>query len=362
MARFCTNCGTEIPDNVAFCTECGTKAPEAVTPEAQSQQQVTTQEKTPVTPAAASNDLPQAPQTAQQPVYQSPPQQINQTPPQQINQAPLQQQQQPQYQQPPIQKTELVAADVKGTKYEPISAWGFIGILLLMCIPIVGLILTIIWACGGCRKVTKRSLARASLIMMVIAVILGLIIALVGGLLVNSFANSIDAGADKGGIFGGITGLLDSNSDSGSDNEEMGALGELFSALGAITGGEGDVSGLEGLFGAVEDINRDAEAANDGWPKSLRKYPGGKSKAVASYRTEISETSEQEMLEWIDSLKRDGYEYSDFYDFGMSEEDMLSSGGWWGTNGTYYISVSCYDGTVTVDHTTELPDLASYFS
>ena len=35
---------------------------------------------------------------------------------------------------------------------------------------------------------------------------------------------------------------------------------------------------------------------------------------------------------------------------------MLSSGGWWGTNDTYYISVSYYDGTVTVDHLTELPD------
>jgi len=44
------------------------------------------------------------------------------------------------------------------------------------------------------------------------------------------------------------------------------------------------------------------------------------------------------------------------YGFGMSEEDMLSSGGWGGTNDTYYISVSYYDGTVTVDHLTELPD------
>lgn len=62
------------------------------------------------------------------------------------------------------------------------------------------------------------------------------------------------------------------------------------------------------------------------------------------------------MLSWINGLKSDGYKYTDFYGFGMSEEDMLSSGGWWGTNGTYYISVSYYDGTVTVDHLTELPD------
>ena len=28
MAKFCTNCGKDIPEGIAFCTECGTKAPE----------------------------------------------------------------------------------------------------------------------------------------------------------------------------------------------------------------------------------------------------------------------------------------------------------------------------------------------
>ena len=39
MARFCTVCGSEIPDGALFCTECGAKAPDpadvpAVSPEA----------------------------------------------------------------------------------------------------------------------------------------------------------------------------------------------------------------------------------------------------------------------------------------------------------------------------------------
>ena len=46
---------------------------------------------------------------------------------------------------------------------------------------------------------------------------------------------------------------------------------------------------------------------------------------------------------------------------GMSEADMKSMNAWWGTNGKWYLSISFVDGTVTVDHTTELPDLSGLF-
>ena len=65
---------------------------------------------------------------------------------------------------------------------------------------------------------------------------------------------------------------------------------------------------------------------------------------------------------WIEDLKGDGFEYQDFYDFGMSEEDMLGMNGWWAYDGKTYLSVSYSDGTVIVDHTKELPDLESYFN
>lgn len=29
MARFCTQCGSELPDGIAFCTQCGAKAKQA---------------------------------------------------------------------------------------------------------------------------------------------------------------------------------------------------------------------------------------------------------------------------------------------------------------------------------------------
>lgn len=67
-------------------------------------------------------------------------------------------------------------APAKGSKYEQIGTWGFLGILLLLAIPIIGPILMIVWACGGCRKVQKRSFARAKLIMAGINLILSILL------------------------------------------------------------------------------------------------------------------------------------------------------------------------------------------
>ena len=67
------------------------------------------------------------------------------------------------------------------------------------------------------------------------------------------------------------------------------------------------------------------------------------------------------MLAYIEDLKKDGFAFQDFYEFGLSEQDMLNMDGWWATDGNIYLSISYYDGTVTVDHTYELPDIASYF-
>ena len=67
----------------------------------------------------------------------------------------------------------------KKSKWGIISTKGYIGINLLMAIPVIGLILTIIWACGGCRKYAKRNYARAMLIFMAIGIILLIVGALV---------------------------------------------------------------------------------------------------------------------------------------------------------------------------------------
>lgn len=53
---------------------------------------------------------------------------------------------------------------VTPANFEGLSTWGFVGSLLLLCIPLVGFILSIVWAAGGTENLTRRNLARGILI------------------------------------------------------------------------------------------------------------------------------------------------------------------------------------------------------
>lgn len=66
MAKFCTNCGAQIPDGMKFCPQCGTPVPGAAQPQSQPQQQARPQQP-PVQP--------QYQQPPVQPQYQQPYQQ-----------------------------------------------------------------------------------------------------------------------------------------------------------------------------------------------------------------------------------------------------------------------------------------------
>ena len=364
MAKFCTNCGATLEDDKKFCTECGNTVND-----------VSAGEETAPSPQVTS-PAPQAavppPQTAAPPQQAAP---VYVQAPAAVMPPPAAQ---PAYQ--PAYQPAAVGGDMpppKGSKYEPISTGGFIGIMLLMCIPIVGQILMIVWACGGCRKVNKRSLARASLIMMVVMLIISFLIGLAVKSLFGKVVDVIEAetgvniteitGGESGkngesGGLGGLLGIVGGLSGEGGPTnqniEELEELNKMLEGLGGVTGEE---NGFDGLIDGAIQANKDAEAANDGWPKTLREYPGGTATAVASYRTEISGTTREEMLAWIEDLKKDGFEYQDFYDFGMTEEEMMDYG-WWAYDGNTYLSVSYSDGTVIVDHTKELPDLESYFN
>ena len=365
MAKFCTQCGASLPDEIRFCTECGALNDTAESP-------APPPADTPAAPPPSPPPQAAAP-PPQQPVYQQPSQPVYQ---------------QPVYQQPapPVPPPADPDRPPKGSKYEPISTGGFIGIFLLLCIPVIGLILMIVWACGGCRKVTKRAMARAMLILTAIMLVISLVLGLVaksfiqnlfedigistsqsgktskenksGGLLSGLLGGGEEEEENPLGSLGALAGLLGGGSE-GSGSSDPEDLEGLLGALGALEGmsGEEGSGSWEDILGSVEDANDQASAASNGWPKSLRSYPGGKSTAVESYRTEISGTTLEEMLEWIGDLKKDGFEYQDFYGFGFSEEDMLAMNGWWGYDGKTYLSVSYADGTVTVDHTSELPDL-----
>ena len=386
----CAKCGAELTPDTNFCTACGARVDAAPT-------------QANPTPVPTSNPTynhmkttqPPAAATAAAPVYQTVP-----------------------------AYAAVDAPPPAGSKYELISTWGFIGITLLMCIPIVGQILVIIWAFGGCKKIQKRNYARASLVFMIISLIFTIFI----GLKIKAFVDKVNDNlhvitgqmADTlnleeiADLLSGIENVASGNSDDAESvisdigsfvgentNGEglaaiLGALGDgegeglqALAALAALTGGGGEGSldpealaalaalaensennnsgngttdgtaSLDDLVSEIESINAEASAKADGWPSSLPDYPDGTMKSVETYRTEISGTSKESMLAYIETLKKNGYEFKDFYDIGMSEQDMLDMNAWWGTNGKYYLSFSCYEGTVTVDHMTELPDLSS---
>jgi len=365
----CTSCGAELKEGLKFCTTCG--APIMVMVAVESATLV----------EAATEPIPQS-VTTEQPIPTAQP----------ISQPVVQRSVEPVVSQLAVSRDSMA-----GTKYELISTWGYIGISLLMCIPVVGQILMIVWACGGCRKLQKRNYARAMLIMFAISLVLSLIFAFAAKKLVNKAAESIgievdgkDKEEEKNGIISkllkgadkesekdveedsnlltqliaselgnGLTNESSVKEDAGSSSDmasEMEELGELLNSVEVLSGGEFKA---DDVVGEIEKAQKEAEKYSDGWPSSLPDYPDGQMTSVADYRTEISGTSEESFAAYIDKLKKNGFAYDDFYDFGMSEEDMLSFGGWWGTDGKLYLSLSYYDGVVTVDHLTELPDYSS---
>ena len=93
-------------------------------------------------------------QPAAQPVYQQPAQPVY--PPQQ----------------PTRSSSDAEARPGKKSPYAPMSGIGMAVQLFLMSIPVLGLILSILWACGVCRKIARRSLARAWLILLIIGILL----------------------------------------------------------------------------------------------------------------------------------------------------------------------------------------------
>ena len=94
---------------------------------------------------------------------------------------------QPDHTIPPQPPEEIPDAEpdrpARKSKWEIMSSWGTVGARILMAIPVIGFIITIIWACGGCRKYAKRNLARSNLLLLVIS----LIILIVGGALCYLF-------------------------------------------------------------------------------------------------------------------------------------------------------------------------------
>jgi len=66
------------------------------------------------------------------------------------------------------------------SKYAPMTSVGMAVEIFLMSIPVVGFVLMILWSCGVCRKIARRNLARAYLILLIVGIIVLVVLALLG--------------------------------------------------------------------------------------------------------------------------------------------------------------------------------------
>ena len=152
---FCTGCGTNVPEEVRFCTSCGkaivaTAEPSASTaaPSPPAQQQSYAQPDVPVEPA---------PPPVQQQSYAQPQAPIPPAPP-------------PVHARQPAAYGQPAPAPPEG-QYAVVSTLGWLGTLILLSIPIVGLIVCIVWAFGS-GNLNRRNLSRACLILAVVGFVL----------------------------------------------------------------------------------------------------------------------------------------------------------------------------------------------
>ena len=122
----CPYCGAQQPEETRFCTECGKyigTAPEPETAE-------------PPVPVAA------VPAVSEQPAEK------------------------------PSVDPDPYPMPAKDSPWATIGTWGWIGILILLSIPLVNVILVILWSFGVAKKRVKQSFARAVLVLALVTLLI----------------------------------------------------------------------------------------------------------------------------------------------------------------------------------------------
>ena len=171
----CT-CGAALPEGAKFCGACG----------------ATIASPAPAQPPAPAWQEPPQPAyqepVCQEPVYQEPAQPVYQQP---VYQEPVYQQpmyQQPVYQQPMYQQPAAEAPPPKGSRYAPVSAGGFFGYYILFALPIIGLVMSIVWAKDTEGSINRQNLAKLMLVLKIIGIVFLVLMAIFGAVYWNQFA------------------------------------------------------------------------------------------------------------------------------------------------------------------------------
>ncbi len=127
----CPYCGAQQPEETRFCTECGKYIGTAPEPE----------KAEPAVPVVA------VPAVQEQPAEKP-------------SAAP---------------GTDPEPAPAKDSPWATIGTWGWIGILILLHIPLVNVVLVILWSFGVAKKRVKQSFARAVLVLTLVAMLITIV-------------------------------------------------------------------------------------------------------------------------------------------------------------------------------------------
>ena len=149
----CKNCGNELLEGRKFCSNCGTPAQDADLSGAVLSEDVKPENESAAAEAVSSVPVQQAPPVAvPAPVY--------------------------------VQQIPVAAPEQNA---DPVGVWGWIGVFVLGMLPLINLIMLIVWACGGTKKLSLRNYSRAALICSAIMIVVFIILAVLALVLGASF-------------------------------------------------------------------------------------------------------------------------------------------------------------------------------
>jgi len=128
-------------------------------------------------------------------------------------------------------------APARGSIYEPIGMWGYIGYAILFVIPVVGLVLAAVLSFSG-GNVNRKNLARAFLLVKVLLLVFAVIIvaaAIIFGDAIQAAIGEYMKNAMGLSGIGDLTGMPGMNGTQGMpafDAESMAQLEEFFKLFG----------------------------------------------------------------------------------------------------------------------------------
>lgn len=142
---FCEQCGIEIPENSKFCAGCGAKV-EPTEPIVQATE--------PEAEPAPTPEPAEAPK-----VQQTPP------PP-------------PPVPAPVVNTNQNTSYNNRDNLVKPLSIGAYIGMFILLMIPIVNLIMILVWSFSDSVNINKKHFAIAQLILILIGIVLSIVAAI----------------------------------------------------------------------------------------------------------------------------------------------------------------------------------------